>query len=117
MSQRMEALAKGNALRMERTAERASLRGAPPQELIPALVNPSEALASYRLRDLFVGKRGVVMRYSTEKFERTLRSLLADRPRGRRWHGEERLSELSEDERRRFCAALLAHAPKPWSGG
>lgn len=115
MSQPMEALAKASELREERAAQREELRDTPPNVLIPALIDPPEALASYRLRELFGQRQNLIRRFSGPALERTLEQLTFDNPEARHWHTEIRLRELSKKERRRLAAALLANAPKTWS--
>jgi hypothetical protein len=98
-------------LRSERARQRRELRGAPPQELVRAIIHPSDDLASYRLSALFGAREGsgVIVGFGAYRLEHAmLRAGLTSDPR---------LRDLTEAQRRHFAAALLAEAPKGWVRG
>jgi hypothetical protein len=92
-------------LRSERARQRRELRGAPPQELVRAIVHPTPELASYRLSALF-GHGLLIRHFGPAKLE------LATRKAG--CNSATRLRELSEISRRDLARAVYDLAPRKW---
>lgn len=102
--------------RSRKRQARLALRGLPPQQLIPAVINASEDLAAYRLKTLFAareaGAKGLIPGFSHMRLERALAEL---RRKGNEWAKPEiRLRQLTILQRRRLMRAILKHAPTSW---
>jgi hypothetical protein len=115
--QNLRALDNANRIRIEAARQRRALIGAPASELIPAIVNPTPELATYKLASLFGNGTGksVIDRFGIRQLRRAIADI--EQPRGRRWHTELRLRDLSRTERKRLMAAISMRAPKAWSAG
>src|SRR5690348_8422193 len=110
------ALEKANALRFARAAEFRRLYHAPARVVIPALINPSSAFATYRLGEIFERSKGSLVYGIGPCAFRQMLTQLSTAGMRRHWHPELRLADLSKGERRRFAIALLAASPASWSG-
>lgn len=112
-----EANRRSAEVRSERCRQRRDLHGRPPRELIPALVNPTPELASYKLETLFIAQgtgpdRGIIPLLGVQKFRRILTRLHSQ---GHGWaSAETRLRQLSVYQRRLLVNTLLDFAPKAW---
>jgi hypothetical protein len=116
MSQRLKALEAANDRREIRAEQRDALVGAPPAEVIAAIVDPTLEIASYRLSSLFGNKAAsVVPLVGPSKLADACREVARRHPHGRQvWHPYLRLRELNETERRRLIEALVKRGAPAW---
>lgn len=103
-------------VRTTRRQQRAKLRGRPPREVIPTLLDPPPELASYTLQVLFASgvdrARGVIPMFGHNKLHRVLVKL---RSEGHHWaQGEKRLRDLTRQQRHLLVSALMQFAPVKW---
>jgi hypothetical protein len=113
----MRALAKANEHRLGRAKERIELRKAPAATIEAALLDPTNALASYSLSEILApaDRRGIVQRFGKASLNRVLLDLTLWNRRGRVWDGSVKYRDLTPSERRKFVDALrpyLQKAPK-----
>lgn len=118
--QHLDALAKGNRIRIAAANERNELIGAPASEVADALIHPSDELSRMRLRHLLMprgrNRRGPIPRFGPTKLDRAFADLLELHPHGRQhWHPELRLRDLTESERRHLVEATFNRAPRKWA--
>jgi len=114
--QHMQALARANELRLGRSVERKELRGAPAERIEAALLNPTDALATFTLGRLLAPSNhgaGIIPRFGKVTLVRSLNQLTSATP-GRAWNTETRLRDLTERERRQLVAILhpYLHGPE-----
>lgn len=113
--QHLQALTRGNELRLRRGEERRALRESTAEQIERALLAPSDALATYTLSQLFAPTRtgyGLLPRFGKKLLERVLWQLIAWSPKGRAWDSTVKLGDLTEGERRRLVEALQPYLPK-----
>jgi len=117
----MQALAEAFAIRDERTKQRRELTGASARVLVPALIDPTPELATYKLETLFsktAGGRGLIVQVGKGTLGEAMREVERSHPNGRHgWHGRLRLDELTRAERERLVRAIVKRAPKAWRAG
>lgn len=100
---------------MARSRERLALRGREPAAKIAALIDPSEELASYRVRDVLAPsgaghQRGLFTKFGPHKMRRTLASLQSA---GHYWATpDKRLRELTRRQRQLLAAAVILYLPQ-----
>ncbi len=114
-TQVLRALERANELRLGRSQERKELRQAPADRIEAALLDPSDALATYKLGQLLAPSgngNGIVPQFGQLLLDRILRQLVGSNPHGRRWNRETKLGDLTERERRRLVGALQPYLPK-----
>jgi len=116
--QRLVNLAKADVKRIEAARQRRALVGEPMSVIVPALVHPTEELASKKLATLFTPGHnavGLIPKVGKRALNGAFLELIETYPRGRQWwHSGLRLSELTELERRRLVNALVQRSQKSW---
>lgn len=116
--QRLVNLSRADEKRIEASRQRKELIGAPMHRVVPAVIHPTDELASKKLATLFTpGKNGagLIPRVGRQELNRAFIDLLQCYPTCRQWwHPGLRLSDLTELERRRLVNALVQRAPKSW---
>lgn len=112
--QALQAIARANEIRLGRRKERSELRGSTAEQIEAALLNPSDAFASYPLDRLFAPGRcnGLLPRFGKTSLQRVLNRLIAQKPEGRAWDSTVKLGDLTEGERQRLVEALRPYLPK-----
>jgi hypothetical protein len=109
-----DALDVANERRRARAQQRRELRQASIREVVPALIDPTPELGSYRIGHLF-GKptHGVIPGFSEASLQGVLSSLALDTD-WREITETHFLGDLTERERRRLVRAIVAAAPRSW---
>jgi hypothetical protein len=112
----MAALRLANRCANEGARQRDALVGRPMREVIPALINPSEELASLRLKVLFRTRQQnsrPIPRLGERAMNRAF-AALGSRENGDPWNDHLKLRELTENERRRLVRALVQQSRPSW---
>jgi hypothetical protein len=112
--QHLRALARANELRLGRSKERQEIRSASAAAVEAALLEPTDALATYTLSALFAPPdcNGIIRRFSKVSLNRVLLDLALWNRRGRVWDGSVKLAALTPAERRKLVDALRPYLQK-----
>lgn len=107
--QRLAAGRRSAQLRTARSKQRAALRGAPLNVLVPALTKGlTPELGTYTLTQLFTSKASVILGVGRVGLYYVLASL--SREGLRQWHSDLRMGNLTLRERRRLVKEILRAA-------